>query len=244
MVRPVRLWGAAAALATSLSVTTAAAQSAYRTLQPAGSGPFPAVMLVSGCSGFVAAGGINTFDEKAEQLRRDGWYVVFVDYLKRAGVKDCASGLNPARAAAELLTAAAWLRTQSAVDPRRISAVGWSYGGGVILDALSTMSTDRPVFSKGVLIYPLCPIAAKAPAYVPMLMLLAGKDTVAPPAACQKVSALLPAGMLEVVTYPDALHGFDQRGLPEKTQYAFGTVGYSATADHMAWQQIKAFLQK
>lgn len=219
------------------------AQTGYKTYTPAGAGPFPAVLFVSGCSGFVAAGSVNTFDEKAEELRKDGYVVVFVDYIGKSGVRDCSSGMTPERAVGYLLEAATWARQQKNVDPSRISALGWSYGGGVILGAQARMPAHS-AFAKSVLFYPFCAIVTqKVRVTIPTLLLLGGQDTVAPPAQCAKVTTMLPAGAARSFTYASAYHGFDQRGLPPKAQYAFGTVGYSAEADKAAWSEAKAFLK-
>jgi dienelactone hydrolase len=40
---------------------------------------------------------------------------------------------------ADILEAAAWARTQPDIDQRRISVVGWFYGGSGVLAALRTM---------------------------------------------------------------------------------------------------------
>jgi dienelactone hydrolase len=68
---------------------TAAAQS-YRTLSSLGGGTHPAVLLVSGCSGFVAFNGFNPYEDRAAELQAAGYQVIFVDYLGRYGLKDCA----------------------------------------------------------------------------------------------------------------------------------------------------------
>lgn len=220
----------------------AQAQANYRTLGPPGNGPHPAVLLVSGCSGFIKAGSVNSYDERAEELRKAGYLVVFVDYIGRAGIKDCSAGMTHDRAAADVLSAAAWLRTQPNVDSRRIGAIGWSYGGGAVLAALAMMPANAPGFGKAVLYYPDCRPLKPVAVQVPTLMLLAAEDTVAKPALCAGAAGAFPAGMVKAVTLPNAYHAFDMRGLPAKTTYAFGTVGYNQDADRLAWTEARAFL--
>jgi hypothetical protein len=45
-------------------------------------------------------------------------------------------------------------------------------------------------------------------------------DEVTPPTACERVLKGAPANGLSTVTYPNARHGFDVRGLPERTDLA------------------------
>jgi dienelactone hydrolase len=207
----------------------------YTTYLPEGAGPFPTVLFVSGCSGFTGARGINHYEEKAEELRREGHLVVFVDYLARAGLKNCLTGMTHEQAAGELLRATAWARSRT--DVGSIAVVGWSYGGGAIIAALGRPKAD---FARAVLIYPDCRPARHVEARVPTLALLAGNDDVTPTSACEDLK-----GQVRTVTYPGVEHGFDARGLPARFLYpvSAGTVGYNAEADRAAWREIRAFLK-
>ena len=129
----------------------------YLILAPPGNGPFPAVLLASGCSGFNNYGNNNVYEEKAEALRQAGYYVIYVDYLKKRGLKNCSGTLTPEHAAQDLIDAADWARKQPRLDPQRISAIGWSFGGGVVLAALAQMPRTHPSFFKAVALYPPCP---------------------------------------------------------------------------------------
>jgi dienelactone hydrolase len=219
------------------------AQSGYKSFAPAGSGPFPAVVFVSGCSGFKPFGNVNMYDEKAEQLRREGYLVIFVDYLGRRGLANCAGKTIFDDAGKDVLEAARWLRSQPNVDRARINVIGWSYGGGVVLAALRQLAATESAFHRAVLLYPDCRPLQSIKARVPVLALFAGQDDVAPVAKCAPLATALPAGTFRHVTYESARHGFDARGLPAKTQYAYGTIGYDAQADRAAWAEISAFLK-
>jgi dienelactone hydrolase len=59
----------------------ASAAEPYRMLSPTGAAPHPAVLLVPGCSGFVATNGVSIYDERAAELQAAGYFVVFVDYV-------------------------------------------------------------------------------------------------------------------------------------------------------------------
>jgi dienelactone hydrolase len=111
----------------------------YRVFRPDGAGPYPAVAFVSGCSGFAPVGARKFYERVAEKLRGQGYVVLFVDYVGRRGLQHCARApmVTEGDAAKDLVAAVTWLRSQESVDKARISALGWSYGGGAVLAALA-----------------------------------------------------------------------------------------------------------
>jgi dienelactone hydrolase len=213
----------------------------YRTLSPPGAAPHPAVLLVPGCSGFTAANGVDLYEERAAELQAAGYFVVFATYLDR--FSNCGH-VSHAQAGEIILDAADWTRDQPGVDARRISVIAWSYGGGGVLAALRSMSAGTPVLAKAVLYYPDCrgetPWTASG---VSALMLMGAADDVARPAACDAVVKGAPANTLRTVLYPDVLHAFDSRGLPERAEYPFGTIGYNAEAARASWATVLDFLR-
>lgn len=217
-----------------------AAQQAFRLLSPSGNALHPAILLVPGCSGFTASTGVNHYEDRATELQGSGYAVVFVDYVGRRMQTNCAH-ISQAETAADILEAAAWTREQPGIDTHRIFVIGWSYGGGGVLAALKAMPADPPI-AKAVMYYPVCRGAGPWSAPVSGLMLLGGKDDVAYPSLCKPVSDGLPADRLRVVTFPDARHGFDNRGLPEYADQA-GAPAYNAEAAKVSWADVMAFLK-
>jgi dienelactone hydrolase len=236
-----RLAPCAALLAPLLWCHEALATEPYRMLSPSGAAPHPAVLLVPGCSGFAAVNGVNLFDERAGELQAAGYVVVLVDYLGR--FSNCGH-VSHAQVGEDILEAAAWTRAQAGVDPDRISVIGWSYGGGGVLAALRAMASGAPMFAKAVMYYPDC--RGEEPwsvASVSALMLMGASDDVARPAVCDPVVEGAPPNTLRAVSYPDAVHGFDVRGLPERTKYPFGMLGYNAEAANASWTSVLDFLK-
>jgi hypothetical protein len=94
----------------------------FRVWAPDGSAPNATVLLVPGCSGFVARNGINHYDERANQLRAAGYFVVFVDYLSRRHLMDCAGrrDVSHGEVAADILEAAAWVKGRVRVSSDKI----------------------------------------------------------------------------------------------------------------------------
>jgi dienelactone hydrolase len=216
----------------------------FRVLSPPGDTPKPAVLLVPGCSGFVARNGINHYDERASDLQAAGYFVVFVDYLSHRHLTDCAGGrdVSHTEVAADILQAAAWIKGQARVSSDKIFVIGWSYGGGGVLAALKAMPPGPPVLAKAVTYYPDCRGAMPwSSTSVSVLMFLGAMDEVALPALCDRAMKGVPPNSLRSVLYPTARHGFDMRGLPERTE--FGRLGYNVEAARASWMAVLDFLR-
>lgn len=231
------------AILVAVSGRKASSQEPFRVL-PAGAGRHPAVLLVSGCSGFVPFNGVNLYEERAAELHAAGYLVVFVDYLGRRHLRNCGMRMSIAQVGADTLEAAAWTRARPDVDPARISVIGWSYGGGGVIAALGAMSPGSAAFTKAIMYYPVC--RGLRPWSVPgvaALMHLGAIDEVAPAAVCEALARGVPANALKVIVYPNARHAFDVRSLPARTQYQFGTIGYDADAARASWAATVSFLR-
>jgi dienelactone hydrolase len=230
----------AAMLAMLLLHNRALAEESYRVLSPPDGARHPAVLLVPGCSGFAASNGVNLYDERAHELQAAGYVVVFVDYVGRRGLTNCGH-VSRAEVGQDILEAAAWIRGQDGVDTDRVSAIGWSYGGGGILAALASMPAGPSPIAKAAMYYPDCRGAQRWSASgVSALILIGAKDDVAVPALCDKAEG----PSLRTIIYPDAYHAFDSRGLPERAEYPFGTLGYSAEAAKASWAAVLDFIRE
>jgi dienelactone hydrolase len=229
----------AAILALLLSHREASAQETYRVLSPSGSARHPAVLLVPGCSGFAASNGVNLYEERATELQAAGYVVVFVDFVGRRSLTNCGH-VSRAEVGQDILEAAAWIRGQEGVDADRISAIGWSYGGGGILAALTAMPAGSPLIAKAAMYYPDCrgarPWSASG---VSALILIGANDDVAVPALCDKANG----PSLRTIVYPNAYHAFDSRRLPQRAEYPFGTLGYDAEAAKASWAAVLDFIR-
>lgn len=219
------------------------ADSGYKIFRPDEPGPHPAVVFLSGCSGFAPSHAPKHYERVAEQFRGKGYVVIFADYIGRRGLTNC-MGVTHSEAAKDLVAAVAWLKSKPSIDPTRITALGWSYGGGAVLRALSEYTTEQLVFSRAIVYFPDCRNVSPWKTKVPVLMLLAGEDNVNPNMACQeaaKKNAIPDA--VKIVVYSGAQHAFDMSELPPKMNYSFGTLGYHPQATMAAWEEIERFLQ-
>jgi len=216
----------------------------YRIFRPDAPGPHPAVALVSGCDGFTPQIAPAVYERRAEHLRALGHVVIFVDYLGRRGLKTCAGPITHDEAARDLMSAVAWLRSQAAVDPSRITAMGWSYGDRAVLVALAKHMEMPRGFSRAVVYYPDCRALEPWKTTLPVLMLLGGDDDMTPAKPCQEAAkrvAVPSSG--KIIVYPGALHGFYVLELPAKMRYGFATIGYNPDAAASARKEIERFLR-
>jgi len=227
----------------------ATAQANYRVDRAAGTGPAPVVLLVSGCSGFITVKGVNLYDERAREFVAGGYNVIFVDYLGQRGMQKCGGG-NPSHAdiGKDIRATVAWAAQQPWADPKRIYAIGWSYGGGALITALAEAPAGSVPLARAVMYYPACQnVRAGWTVNVPALVLFGAIDDVAPPSACDTAMNATPAAHRRAITYPNARHAFDVHSLPERmgVQYGslHGSVGYNEAAAKSSWEEVLAFLR-
>ena len=238
------LAGIAFALLTASAAFAESPGADYRSFQPDGPGPHPAVILLSGCDGFRPSNAPAVYERRAEHLRALGQIVVFADYLGRRGLKTCAGPVTHEDAARDLVSAAAWLASQPGVDASRVTAMGWSYGGRAVLVALARHSEKQLIFSRAVVYYPDCRALEPWNTRLPVLMLLGGADDMTRAKLClDTVKGLAAPAAVKTVVYPGALHAFDVPELPAKMRYGFGTIGYQPDAAASAQKEVDQFLR-
>lgn len=214
----------------------------YRLQKPQGDGPFPAVMLVSGCSGFS----FGVYDRVEELLLAEGFVILRVDYLAARGFSSCYLNVSTEEVASDIGIASEYLRSQTFVKKGAINVLGWSYGGGGALASLSETQERKPAVVDAVIAYyPYCNDVPIWALEVPILVLFGDKDNVVSSAVCKSLISRLPnQKLVSFRVYPGAHHGFDNPNLPPEMQYSFGTLGYKADAAKASWKEIERFLRR
>ena len=218
----------------------------YRLEKPEGPGPFPAVILVPGCSGFDADFAKARYDRVQSRLVALGFVTLRVNYLAARNASSCWPDVPTEEVAGDICIAAEYLRQQPFVKKGAINVLGWSWGGASGLKALGRTENREPAQVDTVVVYfPACKFVQKWDSEVPVLALFGAADNVAPFNICKSIFAYLPKPhKVTVRVYDDAHHGFDNSDLPEKMQYRFGTLGYNEAAAKSAWLEVTKFLQK
>jgi dienelactone hydrolase len=218
---------------------------------PAGAGPFPAVVLIHGCSGYgwTTRGqpGWALFETYARRYVAHGYVALVLDSFAPRGIYNACGQprlVSPRRRAWDALSAARWLGGLGTVDRQRLVLQGDSHGGWTVLVALQAGLWHVPEhFAAGIAFYPYCYDVAGFSA--PLLVLIGESDDWTPAWRCrQMVDDLRRAGAgneVELHVFPGAYHAFDFP-LPAHTNLLGHFMRYDAAATTASWQAIDAFL--
>ena len=207
---------------TALQPTLWPEEALYR---PDGAGPFPAVVLLSGCLGARAK------DVRwAERLRAQGYVVLVPDSFTGRGLVTLGQRVSVCQGltlwggtrAGDVLASLAHLRTVPYVDSTRLAVLGFSHGAWAALDLLAVASEEDVRGLRAVIgFYPYCGVASRARWFgwhvdVPTLLLLAAKDQVVSASQCQSLAERAAAHGRRVAftVYSDVGHVFDWRSSP------------------------------
>jgi dienelactone hydrolase len=187
--------------------------------RPAGAGPFPAVVVLHGCSGVS-----SNQRGWAGRLAEWGYVALLVDSFRPRNVTSTCYGggvPTPRQRAQDAFNAATWLRTLPDIVPDRIGVIGFSHGGSTVMEAVleNAVPVDRGgrPFSAAVAYYPGC--GSKPPWSIPAtdtLILIGKNDDWASAPNCEKLvagKAAMPHAP-QIKVYPNAVHAFDGPGVP------------------------------
>lgn len=212
--------------------------------QPDGPGPFPAVLLLHGCSGVGRNHALW-----ARRLVDWGYAAALIDSFGPRGVKSvCGEGgrvVSPDERALDAFDAAQRLRENPEIDGARIGIVGFSHGGWTVLRAVLRSTVEAaaaPPFPAAVAYYPSCPRSAGRRA-TDTLILIGGSDDWTPAQRCvdyERRAGTPPS--LDLVVYPGAHHGFDSNR-PRRTVLGH-TLAYDADAAEDSFRRARAFLDR
>lgn len=214
---------------------------------PAGTGPFPAVILLHGCGGLS-----RSQPSWVERLRGWGYAVLVLDSFSARGVKSvCAPAAQPlvtARdRAADVLSAALYLRSLPEIDASRIAVLGQSHGGATA--AVVTQQQYEQLYpgllKASVDYYGSCG-SPDLHGTVPLLALAGEADDWGHPAqSCRLLlSRMKPNQVVEVYTYPGVVHAFDNPNQINRVLVEGHPLEYNPPAAADSYDRVRAFLDK
>ena len=159
----------------------------FRLEKPKGEGPFPAVMLVPGCSGFDSETFVTHYERVQDQLVELGFVALRIDWLAVRNAANCYE-VDFENVAGDIGVVADYLRQQDYVKKSALNVLGWSYGGACALQALrDTQNRNSADVDSVIAYYPSCWIVKSWDSEVPVLALFGGADNMAPFADCEKL---------------------------------------------------------
>ena len=183
---------------------------------PEGNGPFPAVVLMHGCSGLdpeVQKGNAV----HVRNLRAEGFVTLILDSFgpRRLGDVVCNGGGEEMAAfryrQRDAVSAVRFLRSQPFVDAENIFVMGQSHGGWVVLQlAISRTIPVQDRFRAAVAYYPWCgDQQLREQLHTPVLVLIGALDDWTPADRCLEAKRYARGAPFEVVVYENAHHSFD-----------------------------------
>ncbi len=140
---------------------------------------------------------------------------------------------DPAVLAARFNAALEQLKRDPHVDTTRIAAIGYCFGGAVVLDmARAGAPLGAVVTFHGALATKTPAQSGKVKARV--LVLTGGADPFVPPEQVEAFKREMQAagGRFEVISYPGAKHGFTN---PDAAKYGMPQLAYDADVDRQSW---------
>ena len=212
---------------------------------PAGAGPHPAVLVMHDARGL----GEQT-RQSAARLAEQGFVALATDMYGGGQFHAQPGGAGPLigallqdqpRLRARVLAWFEALRAVPGVDPGRIGAIGYCFGGQCVLELARSGAPARAVVSfHGLLTSALPARAGEVRAKV--LALTGAKDSYAPPAHVAAFQQEMTAAGADwqLTVYGEGWHAFT-----EPDAGSMGTVPglrYDATLDRLSWAQATAFL--
>ena len=215
--------------------------------KPAGKGPFPVVVYMSGCYGL----GLNNPPELVlertaiDHLLAKGVATFIVDpFTPRNEPEGVCAKLNKdtlaqyfTRGGNDAVAALKVVKSLPDIDPNRVFLQGYSFGAISSLFAVdpNTPGAHDAKIAGLITYFPYCYDKVASP--VPTLVLIGEKDDWTPAALCQKVSDK----NFEVAVFPDSYHGFvTPMGKP--VDYLGHHIAYNEKAALDAQERADAFL--
>lgn len=214
--------------------------------KPSGDGPYPAVVIVHGCTGVpddVKTGGAKGF--WPEQLERAGYAVLLVDSFTSRNVHDACTAGGPSRVA-DAYGALAFLARQPFVDRKRVALLGLASGGAAALSVVEKRDAElfegenEQAFKAAIAVAPFC--STDGHVLVPTLIVVGELDT-RPVAACRRLMARRTGAgsTITLIVYSGVHHDFDAAHLPHGQRGDYW-IQYDAAATERAAQDILGFL--
>lgn len=181
--------------------------------EPQGAGPFPAVVILSGCGGVGPDAGIAK--RVSSEYPANGIATLVVDSFTPRGIYEVCSVTSflidsLSFRVKDAYAAMTWLGNRPEIDATHIFLQGYSHGAMTAIAAIDARSPRiHAQKAAGVIaFYPYCYSGSRFS--VPTIILIGGADDWTPAKLCEDI---VDKTNVEITVYPDALHQFAAPGL-------------------------------
>ncbi len=215
--------------------------------KPAGEGPFPAVIIMHGCSG------MDDHHTNWAQIFVSWGYAAFpIDSFGARGVANVCDKVWKVSyddRGQDALGAAKFLQDLPYIDADKIGVIGFSHGAKSAIAATKKnllkyiAKMDYSPIKAAVAFYPWCDPYLDANIAIPTLILIGEKDDWTPANNCVSLPRVAEnPGMIDVVVYDGAYHSFDRD--KRSRDYAGHRLEYHRLAAQKAKKQTREFFDK
>ena len=138
-----------------------------------------------------------------------------------------------------------FLKAHAVVDPARIAAIGYCFGGGIVLNMAREGVDLKGVVSFHGGLAPVKP-AQKGAVKAKVLVLNGGADTFVPQEQIAAFKEEMEAAGVDYtfISYPEALHSFTNPDADRVAKEFNMKIGYNADADKQSWKEMRKFLKE
>lgn len=210
---------------------------------PQGRGPFPVVILLHACGGLHALE-IAQLSAHARSLAKAGFATYILDSFGARGLDHgevCKNGRDASEFRLDdLYNAREALQKHPKVDKDKFFVAGFSHGASVAAWAAVNLA-NRDRFRAVAAFYPDCrALLHSFKLKAPIIVFAAGRDDWTPSPICDEAKARerAPGEALELMTYPNAYHAFDQK---RHDKYLGHTMIYDEQATADSEKKMEAF---
>jgi len=204
-------------------------------VQPAGNGPFPAVLVIH------ENRGLNPYvEDVARRLGVAGFLALAPDGLAPAGGypgndddgRTLQSGLDQAKLRQDIINSARFLKSH-ALSSGKLGAVGFCWGGGMVNQLATTLGAE---LAAGVPFYGAAPAVGEVPGIKAALLVQHAANDERINAQWPAYEAALKAAAVphEAFFYEGTQHGFHNNSTPR----------YHEAAANLAWERTLAHFRK
>jgi dienelactone hydrolase len=207
---------------------------------PSGTGPFPAVVMLSGCVGFDLGSLQTQYGVTQSKLTKLGFATYRLDLLANKKATTCI-GIPANTVTSDLTLFIQQLKENPMIKSDQIHLMGWSWGAQVALEATSFSDDVKSITSY----YPNCDQLNAWTTTADVLMFIGDQDTFTDPAICQeKFLSSHHASDSQFKIFSEALHFFDAENLVEPAYYKGRAMGYDDVAAKESWSKVESVLKK